>query len=380
MPISGCYDFYIKKKVNLVNEKYMGLALELAKKGIGKVNPNPLVGAVIVKDDEIIGIGYHEQYGGPHAEVNAINNATKLLEGSTIYITLEPCAHYGKTPPCVNLIIEKKIKKVVIGMLDPNPMVSGKSVKKLKENDIEVIVGIEEEKCKKLNESFIKYITSNLPFVILKSAISLDGKIATAIGESKWITSKEARRDGHLLRNKLSAIMVGVNTVIKDNPELTCRIENGRNPIRIIVDSTLRIPLDSKIVNNSDRLTIVATTKYADKLKKQKLVNKGARVIEIIDKNKKVDLKELMIYLGNLKIDSILIEGGGTLNFSALEENIVDKVRFYIAPKILGGETSKSSIGGQGFSKLSDAVKLRDLTYEKLSEEIVIEGYINKLK
>ncbi|WP_252230295.1 bifunctional diaminohydroxyphosphoribosylaminopyrimidine deaminase/5-amino-6-(5-phosphoribosylamino)uracil reductase RibD [Clostridium sp. ZBS15] len=363
-----------------MNEKYMGLALELAKKGIGKVNPNPLVGAVIVKDDEIIGIGYHEQYGGPHAEVNAINNATKLLEGSTIYITLEPCAHYGKTPPCVNLIIEKKIKKVVIGMLDPNPMVSGKSVKKLKENDIEVIVGIEEEKCKKLNESFIKYITSNLPFVILKSAISLDGKIATAIGESKWITSKEARRDGHLLRNKLSAIMVGVNTVIKDNPELTCRIENGRNPIRIIVDSTLRIPLDSKIVNNSDRLTIVATTKYADKLKKQKLVNKGVRVIEIIDKNKKVDLKELMRYLGNLKIDSILIEGGGTLNFSALEENIVDKVRFYIAPKILGGETSKSSIGGQGFSKLSDAVKLRNLTYEKLSEEIVIEGYINKLK
>ncbi|WP_252247717.1 bifunctional diaminohydroxyphosphoribosylaminopyrimidine deaminase/5-amino-6-(5-phosphoribosylamino)uracil reductase RibD [Clostridium sp. ZS6] len=372
--------FYIKKKVSLVNEEYMDLALELAKKGIGKVNPNPLVGAVVVKDNEIIGTGYHEYYGGAHAEVDAINNATKSLEGSTIYVTLEPCVHYGKTPPCVNLIIEKKIKKVVIGMLDPNPMVSGKSVKKLKENDIEVIVGIEEEKCKKLNESFIKYITSNLPFVILKSAISLDGKIATSIGESKWITSKEARIDGHLLRNKLSAIMVGVNTIIKDNPELTCRIENGRNPIRIIVDSTLRIPLSSKVIKNYDGLTIIATTKYADKLKKEKLVDRNINVIEIIDKNKKVDLKKLMRYLGTLKIDSILIEGGGTLNFSALEENIVDKVRFYIAPKILGGETSKSSIGGQGFSKLSDAVKLKDLTYEKLSEEIVIEGYINKLK
>ncbi|WP_315076858.1 bifunctional diaminohydroxyphosphoribosylaminopyrimidine deaminase/5-amino-6-(5-phosphoribosylamino)uracil reductase RibD [uncultured Clostridium sp.] len=363
-----------------MNEEYMDLALELAKKGIGKVNPNPLVGAVIVKDNEIIGTGYHEKYGGAHAEVNAIKNATKPLEGSTIYVTLEPCAHYGKTPPCVDLIIEKKIKKVVIGMLDPNPIVSGRSIKKLKGNDIEVIVGIEEEKCKKINESFIKYITSNLPFVILKSAISLDGKIATTAGESKWITSKESRRDGHLLRNKLSAIMVGINTIIEDDPELTCRIEDGKNPIRVIVDSTLRIPLDSKIVNNPDKLTIVATTQYADKLKKQELINKGVRVIEINDKNKKVDLKELMRYLGTLKIDSILIEGGGTLNFSALEENIVDKVRFYISPKILGGETSKSSIGGQGFSRLSDAVKLKDLNYEKLSEEIVIEGYINKLK
>nr|WP_286675323.1 bifunctional diaminohydroxyphosphoribosylaminopyrimidine deaminase/5-amino-6-(5-phosphoribosylamino)uracil reductase RibD [Clostridium sp. CH2] len=372
--------FYIKKKVSLVNEEYMDLALELAKKGIGKVNPNPLVGAVIVKDNEIIGTGYHEYYGGAHAEVDAINNATKSLEGSTIYVTLEPCAHYGKTPPCVDLIIDKKIKKVVIGMLDPNPIVSGRSIKKLKENDIEVIVGVEEEKCKKINESFIKYITSNLPFVILKSAISLDGKIATTTGESKWITSKEARIDGHLLRNKLSAIMVGINTIIEDDPELTCRIEDGKNPIRVIVDSTLRIPLNSKIVSNPDKLTIVATTQYADKLKKQELINKGVRVIEINDKNKKVDLKELMRYLGTLKIDSILIEGGGTLNFSALEEKIVDKVRFYIAPKILGGETSKSSIGGQGFSRLSDAVKLKDLTYEKLSEEIVIEGYINKLK
>ena len=362
-----------------MNEEYMDLALELAKKGIGKVNPNPLVGAVIVKDNEIIGTGYHEKYGGAHAEVNAIKNATKPLEGSTIYVTLEPCAHYGKTPPCVDLIIDKKIKKVVIGMLDPNPIVSGRSIKKLKENDIEVIVGVEEEKCKKINESFIKYITSNLPFVILKSAISLDGKIATTTGESKWITSKEARIDGHLLRNKLSAIMVGINTIIKDNPKLTCRIENGRNPIRIIVDSSLRIPLDSNVIKNDDGLTIVATTKYANKSKREKLLNNNITVLEVIDKNKRVDLKELMSRLGNLKIDSILIEGGGTLNFSALEENIVDKIKFYIAPKILGGERSRSSIGGQGFYRLKDAVKLKGLTYENLSDELVVEGYVNKL-
>lgn len=361
-----------------MKEKYMNLAINLALKGIGKVNPNPLVGAVIVKDDEIIGVGYHKSYGEEHAEVNAINNANKNIEGTTLYVTLEPCCHYGKTPPCVDLIIEKKIKKVVIGTLDPNTLVSGKGVKKLKENNIEVIVNVKEEECKKINEIFIKYITTNLPFVILKSAISLDGKIATATGESKWITSKEAREDGHMLRNKLSAIMVGVNTIIKDNPELTCRIENGKNPIRVILDSTLRIPLDSKVINNKDNLTVIATTKYANKAKKEMLLKKNIKVIEIKSKNKKVDLKELMKYLGREKIDSVLIEGGGTLNFSAIEENIVDKVRFYIAPKILGGEESKSSIGGKGFCKIDDAVKLKDLTYEKLKEEIVVEGYINK--
>lgn len=360
-----------------MKEEYMELALDLAKKGIGKVNPNPLVGAVIVKDDEVIGIGYHKEYGGPHAEVNAINNAKKNIEGSTLYVTLEPCVHYGKTPPCVNLIIEKKIKKVVIGTLDPNVLVCGKGVKKLKENNIEVIVGVKEEECKKLNEIFIKYVTTNLPFVILKSAISLDGKIATTTGESKWITSKEAREDGHNLRNELSAIMVGINTIIKDNPKLTCRIENGKNPVRIIVDSTLKISLDSNVITNKDNLTIIATTKYADKIKKEMLLKKNIKVIEIAHKNKKIDLKELMRHLGILKIDSVLIEGGGTLNFSALEENIVDKVRFYIAPKILGGEKSKSSIGGRGFCKIDDAVKLKDLTYKKLKEEIVIEGYIN---
>ncbi len=354
----------------------MERALELAKRGTGKVNPNPLVGAVIVKDGEIIGEGYHECYGEPHAERNAVKNATKSVEGSTIYVTLEPCAHYGKTPPCVDLIIEKNFKRVVIGMLDPNGLVSGKSIEKLKAHGIQVEVGVKEDECKKMNEIFIKYITSKIPFVILKSGMSLDGKIATYSGESKWITSKESREDSQKLRNRLHSIMVGVNTVIADDPDLTCRINNEKKLMRIVVDSNLRIPLDSKLVNNSDRLTIVATTLNADKDKKQVLRDLGVKVIEVSEKNNRVNLKELLKKLGKEGIDSILIEGGGTLNFSALEEDIVDKIIFYIAPKILGGEKSKSSIAGIGFSKLNQAVQLKNMSYRKIGEDLVVEAYI----
>jgi len=360
-----------------LDEKYMEIALELAKRGIGKVNPNPLVGAVIVKDGEIIGEGYHECYGEDHAERNAIKNATKSVDGSTIYVTLEPCAHYGKTPPCVDLIIEKKFKKVVIGMLDPNVLVAGKSIEKLKKHGIEVVVGVKEEECKMINEIFIKYIVSKIPFVILKSGMSLDGKIATSSGESKWITSNESREDSQKLRNRVHSIMVGVNTVIADDPELTCRINNEKNLIRIIVDTNLRIPLDSKVVKNNDKLTIVATTLMANENKKQSLRDLGVKVIEVPSKNNKVNLKELVKKLGQEGIDSILIEGGGTLNFSALEANIVDKIIFYIAPKILGGEDSKSSIAGRGFSELNQAVNLINMNYRRIGEDLVVEGYIN---
>jgi len=356
----------------------MERVLELARRGIGRVNPNPLVGAVIVKDGEIIGEGYHECYGRAHAERNAVKNATKDVEGSTIYITLEPCAHYGKTPPCVDLLIQNKFKKVVIGMLDPNELVAGKSIEKLKQHGIEVIVGVKEEECKKLNEIFIKYITSKIPFVILKSAMSLDGKIATYIGESKWITSKESREDSQNLRNRMHSIMVGVNTVIADDPELTCRINSEKNLIRIIVDTNLRIPLNSKVIKNQDKHTIVATTLSADENKKQMLRNLGIKIIEVPSKNDKVDLKEFVKRLGQEGIDSILVEGGGTLNFSALQEDIVDKVIVYIASKILGGEKSKSIIAGQGFSKLEEAVQLTDMRYRKTGKDLFIEGYIIK--
>lgn len=356
----------------------MDIALHLARKGAGKVNPNPLVGAVIVNDGKIIGKGYHESYGKAHAEINAFKYAeTELIEGSTMYVTLEPCSHYGKTPPCVDQIIENRIKRVVIGMVDPNPLVSGKGVKKLQEAGIDVTVGILEDKCKKLNEVFIKYITKKKPFVVLKTAMSLDGKISTTSGESKWITDKEARENVHILRNELTAIMIGIDTVIIDNPELTCRIPNGRNPIRIVVDSNLRIPYDSKILQTAKKFkTIIATTEKARKEKIHKLKDLGIIVIETKSKNEKVDLKDLMHKLGNQNIDSILLEGGSTLNYSALESGIVDKILVYIAPKIIGGMKSKTPVGGSGISHLKDAFKVRELSTSIIGKDILLQGYI----
>lgn len=387
----------------------MELALMLAEKGSGSVNPNPLVGAVIVKDNKIIGMGYHEKYGENHAERNAVKNALEDVEGSTLYVTLEPCAHYGKTPPCVDLVIEKKFKRVVIGMLDPNPLVAGKSIKKLQENNIEVSVGVKEDECRKLNEVFIKYIATKIPFVVLKSAASLDGRIATADGESKWITCEESRRDGHKLRNRYKCILVGVNTVIADNPKLNCRINESElndesdlltyiqennlayaeglkfmsrnrkavNPVRIIVDSHLRVPLNSEVINDGGD-TIIGTIRGCNESKKNELESMGIKVIETEPKKGKVDLKKLIEKLGEEGIDSILIEGGGNINFSALEEGIVDKAIFYIAPKIIGGEKAKNSIGGNGFLKLDDAVRLKDISYRKINEDFVIEGYVDK--
>ena len=387
----------------------MELALMLAEKGSGSVNPNPLVGAVIVKDNKIIGMGYHEKYGENHAERNAVKNALEDVEGSTLYVTLEPCAHYGKTPPCVDLVIEKKFKRVVIGMLDPNPLVAGKSIKKLQENNIEVSVGVKEDECRKLNEVFIKYIATKIPFVVLKSAASLDGRIATADGESKWITCEESRRDGHKLRNRYKGILVGVNTVIADNPKLNCRIDEAElndesdlltyiqennlayaeglkfmsrnrkavNPVRIIVDSHLRVPLNSEVINDGGN-TIIGTIRGCNESKKNELESMGIKVIETESKQGKVDLKKLIEKLSEEGIDSILIEGGGNINFSALEEGIVDKAIFYIAPKIIGGEKTKNSIGGNGFLKLDDAVRLKDTSYRKINDDFVIEGYVDK--
>ena len=360
----------------ILNQEYMRLAIEIAKKGAGKVNPNPMVGAVIVKDERVIGQGYHKYYGGNHAEVNAFENLSDNPEGATIYVTLEPCSHYGKTPPCVDKIIANKISKVVVGTLDPNPLVEGIGIKALKEAGIEVITGVLEEECKKLNEVFMKYILYKRPFVVLKTAMTLDGKIATESGESKWITSDKSRQEVHKLRNKLSAIMVGVNTVIKDNPELTCRLEGGKNPVRIIVDSKLRIPLGSNVVVDNLAQTIVATTEVADKDKILVLEKLGVKVLIINSKNERVDLKSLMIELGKRGIDGILLEGGATLSFSALEENIVDKIQVYIAPKIIGGEKSKTSIGGKGIEKLSDAIMLNNMTVKSVGTDLLIEAYL----
>ncbi|MEI3336183.1 MAG: bifunctional diaminohydroxyphosphoribosylaminopyrimidine deaminase/5-amino-6-(5-phosphoribosylamino)uracil reductase RibD [Clostridium sp.] len=365
-----------------MKEEYMKLALELAKKGIGRVHPNPMVGAVIVKDGKILGQGYHKKCGEGHAEVNAFKDAEEKnenVEGAEMYVTLEPCSHFGKTPPCADKIIEKKISKVFIGTLDPNPLVAGRGVKKLKDAGIYVEYGILESECYKLNEVFMKYIVKKEPFVVMKTGMSLDGKIATYSGESKWITEEKSRENVHNLRNELTGIMVGINTVLKDNPQLTCRVNGGRNPIRIIVDSTLKIPIDCKIVNTAKEVeTIIATTDKANLDKINSLEDKGVKIIVVPSKNGKVNLKELMTILGKLKIDSILLEGGGTLNFSALEEGIVDKVKIYIAPKIIGGKDSKTPIEGKGIDNLKDAFKITNLSVSTIGEDILVEGYVEK--
>lgn len=361
-----------------MDEFYMRLALEEAKKGIGKVSPNPMVGAIIVKDEKIIGSGFHEYFGGAHAEVNAFKNVTEDVEGATMYVTLEPCSHYGKTPPCAGKIIQKKIKRVVIGTLDPNPLVSGNGVKKLTDAGIKISVGVLEKECRKINEVFMKYIEYKKPFVVMKCAMSLDGKICTRNGESKWITGEEARKHVHKTRNILSAIMVGVDTIIKDNPQLTSRIDSRRNPIRIIVDSTLRIPLDSKVlVDEYKNKTIIATTSSANKENIAYIRNLGVKVLVIKEKEKRVDLDDLMKKLGEMNIDSILLEGGGTLNFSALKEKIVDKVQVYIAPKIIGGSLAKTPVEGVGIDKLNEAFSIKELTFQTLDKDIFIEGYLN---
>jgi len=357
----------------------MKRALKLAEKGTGYTNPNPLVGAVIVKNGKIIGEGYHKLYGSDHAEVNAFKNATEDVRGADMYVTLEPCSHYGKTPPCANALVEKGIKRVFIGLFDPNPKVSGKGIKILRDNGIEVVTGILEEEGRKLNEIFLKYITTGLPFCIMKTAMTLDGKIATSTGDSKWITGELSRKHVHKIRHQVAGIMVGIGTVMADDPMLTTRLENleSKDPVRIIVDSTARIPLEARVLNlDSKAATIIAATEKAGKDKIKALEEKGAQVIITPVKDGGVDLNYLMKKLGEQKIDSVLLEGGSSLNFSALKYGIVDKVNAFIAPKIVGGDKAKTPVGGEGLKYMEDAILLKDIKLHKFGEDIMIEGYI----
>lgn len=347
-------------------KEFMKKAIKLAKLGVGKVNPNPLVGAVIVKDGNIIGAGYHKGYGGPHAEVEAFDSLSESARGADMYVTLEPCSHFGKTPPCSHEIVRQGIKKVFIATLDPNPLVSGKGKKYLEDNGVEVEVGLMAAEAKKMNEVFMKYITTGKPFVHLKMAMSLDGKIATHTGDSKWISSLESREEVHHMRNKYSAIMVGVNTVIMDNPQLTARVQNGKNPIRVVCDSKLRIPRDSTVLDNRAK-TIIATNSIKEIDGVEMIRTDGDRV----------DLNQLMSSLGEKGIDSVLLEGGSTLAFSALESKVVDKVTFYVAPKLIGGLNAPSALGGKGVEYMKDTFNLNKITTRVLGSDVVIEGYLS---
>lgn len=367
-------------------EKYMRRAIELAKKGSGHVNPNPLVGAVIVRDGEIIGEGYHECYGQLHAERNAIANAKKRgnsLEGSTIYVTLEPCCHYGKTPPCTEAIIEEKIARVVVGSDDPNPLVSGKGFQMLREKGIEVIPHFLKEECDAMNHVFFHYIRTGTPYVAMKYAMTMDGKIACYTGDSKWVTGEESRAHVQTLRNHYKGIMAGIGTVLADDPMLNCRIEGGRDPIRIIADSHLRIPIDSQLVRTAGQQPlIVACLPDADEEKAAQLQEKGVEVLripgvttaDITEEQKEViSLPILMKELGARKIDGILLEGGGQLNESALQAGIVDRIYCYIAPKIFGGAQAKTPVEGQGLTRAADAWQFNRIGMQEFGQDILLE-------
>jgi len=362
----------------MTDHEYMKQALLLAEKGTGHVNPNPLVGSIIVKNGKIIGEGYHEKYGEPHAEVNAINSLKESARGATIYVTLEPCAHVGKTPPCVDAVIGSGVARVVVASLDPNPLVAGRSIKKMKEAGIEVVIDILKEEANQLNAVFFHYITTKTPYVVMKYAMTTDGKIATYTGKSRWITSQKARRRVHEDRNRYSAIMVGVGTVIADDPMLDCRIEGGRNPIRIICDTHLRTPLSSKIVTTAKKIPTMIATSSTDVLKINELIEKGCQILPISTESERIDLKLLMTLLGERGIDSIFLEGGATLNASALEAEIVNKVQTYIAPKLFGGSSAPTPIAGVGVATPAQAYRLENQKITILAPDILIESEVLK--
>ncbi|HBE80586.1 MAG TPA: bifunctional diaminohydroxyphosphoribosylaminopyrimidine deaminase/5-amino-6-(5-phosphoribosylamino)uracil reductase RibD [Firmicutes bacterium] len=363
------------------HEIFMKRAIELAKLGWGKTNPNPLVGAVIVKDGQIIGEGFHEALGLAHAETAAIQKARQDVGNSTLYVNLEPCSHYGRTPPCAKKIIEAGFAEVVIAMTDPNPKVAGSGIEMLKQAGIKVTLGVLQEEAGKLNEIFSKYITRQKPFVILKAAVTLDGKIATYCGDSKWISGESSRRYVHRIRERVAAVMVGINTVLRDDPLLTARCEERecKSPLRIIVDSRGRIPESSRVITeslNSGSRTILAVTSQIAPDKEESLKAKGVSIIKADGDDGQVDLQQLMIELAKREIDSVLLEGGGALNASALETGIVDKMMVFIAPKIIGGSAALTAVEGPGRALIADSILLKTVTVEKLAEDILVEGYL----
>lgn len=355
------------------DETYMLRALELARNGIGFVNPNPLVGAVLVKDGNIIGEGFHAKYGEAHAERAAFGGCREPVEGVTLYVTLEPCCHHGKQPPCTDLILEKNIARVVVGSLDPNPLVAGRGVKILQEHGVSVTTGVLKAACDNLNDIFFHYIATGRPYVILKYAMTADGKLATVTGRSKWITGETARRHVQETRKRVAAILVGIGTVLADDPMLNCRTDNPSHPVRIVCDSSLKIPLDSQLVRTATEIPLLVATVSRDEARKRQLEDRGVTVLETRAKDGRVDLTHLMELLGRRKLDSVLLEGGAGLHYSALAEGLVSKVQAYIAPKLFGGALAKSPVGGAGIENPAEAFRLSKPAVSFLGEDVLLE-------
>ena len=376
-----------------IDKKYMRMAIELAKKGEGAVNPNPLVGAVVVKDGKVVGKGYHRFFGGSHAEVYALEEAGKEACGATIYVTLEPCSHYGKTPPCAKKIIDMGIKKCFVGSSDPNPQVAGKGVAMLKKAGIEVVESVLKDECDKLNQVFFKYIKTKISYLFLKCAITLDGKIATKTGNSKWITNEIAREKVQFYRNKFMGIMVGINTVVLDNPSLTARIQNGVNPFRVVVDPHLKIDENCKVVkNNEDEKTVIITSQknqfvensenindkdFEIKMKQKRLSQNNKVKFIFLDKEK-FSFKEMLEEIGKMGIDSVLLEGGESLISLAFKEEVIDAGEIFVANKILGDKNAKPFISGFSKDKMEEAILLNNVKNNIYGENIGMEFYLKK--
>lgn len=359
-----------------MHEKYMRLALKLALRAKNKTSPNPVVGAVIVKNGRIIATGYHRKAGAPHAEVAALSKAGRNSKGATLYVTLEPCVHFGKTPPCVNAILKSQIKEVIVGMLDPNPLNNGRGIGVLKKNNIKFKVGFLEKELKKANEVFIKYISKQMPFVTVKVGQSLDGKIATRTGDSKWITSDRSRAFAHRVRADFDAIIVGVNTVLRDNPRLDAWFSK-KQPLKIIVDSQLSTPQDANIFKTKGEVILVTIPAHSGQFTENRnILAKKAKILEVKEKAGQVNLKDMLKKLAKLEISNVLVEGGGTLIGSLFDDCLVDRILFFIGPKVIGGKDAISSVMGKGIGRVDKAIKLKDVTTRKLGDDILIDGYI----
>jgi diaminohydroxyphosphoribosylaminopyrimidine deaminase/5-amino-6-(5-phosphoribosylamino)uracil reductase len=363
------------------DDRFMWMALDLARQGRGRTSPNPMVGAVVVQGSEVVGSGYHRAAGSPHAEIIALKKAGEQARGATLYVNLEPCNHHGKTGPCTESIIKAGIVRVVAAMQDPNPLVSGRGFARLIEAGIKIKEGVLEDKARQLNEAFIKYIITGMPYVSVKVAMSLDGKIGTVTGNSQWITGDKARQFVHRLRDHCDAIMVGIETVLKDNPRLTTRLEggSGMDPLRVIVDSTCRFPLDAQMLENSSPAkTVIAVTEHASREKCRALEAKGVEIMILPSRDKRVDLKALMIKLAERNLVNVLVEGGGTLNYSLLEQSLIDKLFVFIAPLIIGGRESPTAFAGSGIEMLSRAWSVENVELKQFDRDMLVIGYPKK--
>jgi diaminohydroxyphosphoribosylaminopyrimidine deaminase/5-amino-6-(5-phosphoribosylamino)uracil reductase len=356
------------------DEMYMRMAMGLAKLAEGKTSPNPIVGALVVKNGRVVGRGYHKKAGLPHAEVNALRAVGGRAKGATLYVTLEPCDHFGRTPPCTDAILRSGVRRVVIGMVDPNPVNNGRGIRKLRRNGVRTTVGVLEEDAVAMNEPYIKFITKKMPYVTVKLAQSLDGKIATRTGDSKWITSEDSRRYVRGLRRRVDAVMIGVNTLIKDDPALLSGAENGREPSRIIVDSHLKSPLTSRIFSTvSVSAVIIATAKGGRNIKRYE--TEGAEVLVAGSKGGKVDLKRLLKILAGRGMTHILVEGGGELVSGLLKDGLVDRFLFFVAPKIIGGRQAATGVGGEGVARITKALTLKRFTVKRFKNDVLLEAF-----